>query len=167
MSNPLAIDLLRKTLARNPKNRIYIDEVFNHFFFWPDSKKLQFLLDASDRLEVEKPDHPLVEKYEEQIPLIIGGDWKKKLDPNFLEDLNRFRKCDVTKGKDLLRVIRNKAHHYRDLPEQLRNQLGNYPSGFVNYFLQLFPELLAYTFNYMKLHCSKDTVFEIYFSPNS
>lgn len=49
----------------------------------------------------------------------------------------------------LVRVIRNKAHHYRDLPIELQKELGTPPQAFLNYFLTAFPTLLIYCYNFM------------------
>jgi hypothetical protein len=52
------------------------------------------------------------------------------MDPLLLQDLNRYRKYDTHCVRDLLRVIRNKRHHYHELSESLRTRLElDLPSG--------------------------------------
>ena len=47
--------------------------------------------------------------------------------------------CPVCSGslRDLLRVIRNKHNHFRELPESLQKKLGSLPEGFLGYVLLL------------------------------
>jgi len=78
----------------------------------------------------------------------------EKLSPLLLVDLQRFRKYECNKMRDLLRVIRNKSHHYRDLPMPLQLQMGDFPAGYILYFMQIFPRLLVYTFDFMKFLCT-------------
>jgi hypothetical protein len=174
---------------------------------------------------------------------VIGTDWTRDLHEELLKDLNRFRKYDLTKLRDLcmsslpppssllapfpshllsllgsdpllplpssflppfpsplslslpllslslpspfvylpslpspssslpflplpyplVRVIRNKAHHYRDLPPALQEELGDLPAGFLNYFSEIFPKLIPYTFDFAMQECKNDKVFENYF----
>ncbi len=43
-----------------------------HPVFWPASRRLLFLKDASDRLEIEKPTEPIVIAIEARAPRILG-----------------------------------------------------------------------------------------------
>ena len=54
-----------------------------------------------------------------------------RLDPDFLENLGRYRKYRPDSLRDLLRVIRNKHNHFRELPEPLQAKLGPMPEGFL------------------------------------
>ena len=47
---------------------------------------------------------------------------------------------------DLLRAIRNKRHHYQELPEALKRSLGDLPDGFATYFMSRFPLLLMHVY---------------------
>ncbi len=60
-----------------------------------------------------------------------GRNWMARLDPDFLENLGRYRKYRPDSLRDLLRVIRNKHNHFRELPEQLQAKLGPMPDGFL------------------------------------
>jgi len=81
-----------------------------------------------------------------------------------LTDLNKFRKYNSSKLRDLLRIIRNKAHHYRDLPQELQQLLGGVPDGYLQYFTQRFPKLFSYTYYFIKEHCETDHKLQQYFS---
>ena len=62
----------------------------------------------------------------------IGGeDWAERLDEDFLANLGRYRKYNPGSLRDLLRVIRNKHNHFREMPEQLQERLGPLPEAFL------------------------------------
>lgn len=46
----------------------------------------------------------------------------------------KYRRYSYTSLRDLLRVIRNKHSHYRELPAELQRRLGTIPEGFLSYF---------------------------------
>lgn len=145
--------LISRMIEFNPENRISIQEVLSSPLFWTAEKKLQFLKDASDFLEFEKPTSNIVinlenSAYNEKV--IPGNDWIQFMPEELLKDLHKFRKYNKQKLRDLLRVIRNKAHHYRDLDESMQAKLGTLPEGFLQYFITLFPKLFIFTYNYMK-----------------
>lgn len=48
--------------------------------------------------------------------------------------------------RDLLRVIRNKASHYKEMPETLKATIGSLPEGFLSYFTKRFPSLLMHCY---------------------
>jgi len=63
----------------------------------------------------------------------IGGQtWAAKLDPEFLANLGRYRKYNPGSLRDLLRVIRNKHNHFREMPEGLQERVGRTPEAFVS-----------------------------------
>ncbi|KAK6030133.1 ribonuclease 2-5A, partial [Ostertagia ostertagi] len=45
--------------------------------------------------------------------------------------------------RDLLRAMRNKKHHYRELPEEVQKSLGKIPNEFLCYFTSRFPLVRA------------------------
>ena len=86
---------------------------------------------------------------ESKAHLIIGqGGWDSRgkalaIDPGLLSDMNKYRKYDTHCVRDLLRVIRNKKHHFHELSAQLRKDLKlDLPTGFLAYFENRFPRLL-------------------------
>jgi len=44
-------------------------------------------------------------------------------------------------------AFRNKKHHYRELPEDVKRSLGSLPHQFLHYFTSRFPHLLIHTYN--------------------
>lgn len=59
--------------------------------------------------------------------------WMSRLDPDFLDNLGRYRKYRHNCLRDLLRVIRNKHNHFRELPDNLQQKLGPIPEGFLKW----------------------------------
>jgi hypothetical protein len=54
-----------------------------------------------------------------------------RLDTELLGNLGRYRRYRACSLRDLLRVIRNKHNHWRELPEPLQARLGPPPDGFL------------------------------------
>lgn len=84
--------------------------------------RLSFLRDVSDRVEQEDKGSPseLLEALENVSPVAFGGKWNDKLDSAFISDMGRYRKYNFEFTRDLLRVIRNKLSHYRELANELQ-----------------------------------------------
>ena len=79
-------------------------------------------------------------------------------------DLRKFRTYKGSSVRDLLRAMRNKKHHYHELPAEVREALGSVPDGFVQYFTSRFPRLLLHTHSAMQL-CAHERLFRPYYSP--
>ena len=54
-----------------------------------------------------------------------------RLDAELLGNLGRYRRYRGSSLRDLLRVIRNKHNHWRELPEALQARMGPPPDGFL------------------------------------
>lgn len=52
---------------------------------------------------------------------IVDSDWSARLHPDIIENIGKYRRYMYDSVRDLLRVIRNKSHHYRDLPEPVQS----------------------------------------------
>ena len=63
-----------------------------------------------------------------------GGSWAAPLDSGLVNNLGRYRRYDYASLRDLLRVIRNKHSHFREMPGELQRKLGPIPDGFLRYF---------------------------------
>ena len=59
-----------------------------------------------------------------------SGPWMARFDGELIENLGRYRKYNQSSLRDLLRVIRNKHNHFRELPETLQAKLGPLPQGY-------------------------------------
>ncbi|KAK9763656.1 bifunctional endoribonuclease/protein kinase ire1 [Basidiobolus ranarum] len=164
-----AKDLIERMISINPKNRPNAFTVMLHPYFWTSARRLAFLQDVSDRLEYEErdPPSPLLVKFEENGQLVVGPDWYKRIDRVIIENLGKYRKYDGARIRDLLRAMRNKKHHYQDLPEHVKKSFGTFPEGFLNYFTSRFPNLVlhAYYFVAETESLRQEHVFKPYFLP--
>ncbi|KAJ1694757.1 hypothetical protein LUZ63_011455 [Rhynchospora breviuscula] len=159
---PEAVHLLSLLLNPNPGMRPKAMEVLNHPFFWNAELRVSFLKDISDRIDkANEPD--LINAIESVAPIAFGGKWNEKLDPALIADLGRYRKYNFESVRDLLRVIRNKSGHYRELPSELQESLGSLPEGFDRYFSTRFPKLLIEVYKVVCTHCREEASFSKYF----
>jgi serine/threonine-protein kinase/endoribonuclease IRE1 len=158
-------NLIEKMIARNPKSRPSTDQVLNHPFFWSNAKKLEFLLKVSDRFEVERRDPPsdLLIELESVAENVIGGDWDAKFEKLFLNNLGKYRKYHGDRLMDLLRALRNKYHHFNDMPPELAVKMSPLPDGFYQYFNRKFPNLLMEIYGVVEEHLKDDHVLGNFF----
>lgn len=163
---PEATDLISKLLQRDPHKRPQMSTVRVHPLFWSSDIRLKFLCDASDRVELEDKENqsPILEDLEEVSQLALGGSWADKLDAVFLQNLGKYRKYNYNSVRDLLRVIRNKSSHFRELPQEVQQLFDSYPEGFETYFRSRFPRLLLEVFKIVYRHCGNEDGFRKYFS---
>ncbi|ORY75948.1 hypothetical protein BCR35DRAFT_305999 [Leucosporidium creatinivorum] len=154
-------DLITRMVASDPRERPSAEAVLLHPFFWNAQKRLLFICDASDRFEIMErdPPTPTLVTLEERGLEIVGDDWQKAIDRTLLDNLGKYRKYDGRSVRDLLRVLRNKKHHYQDLPEAVRKNLGDLPGGFLSYFTTRFPHLLLHVFSTVEQHLSDEAMF--------
>lgn len=84
--------------------------------------RLSFLRDTSDRVELEdrEANSGLLKALESIAPIALGGKWDEKMEPAFLTNIGHYRRYKFDSVRDLLRVIRNKSNHYRELPTQIQ-----------------------------------------------
>lgn len=163
-SQPELVDLVRKMTNQNSWKRISAKNIVNHPFFWDSQRQLQFMLAASDRLEVESQQADIVVRYEDMMrEKRLTLHWDRKLDHELLNNLKCYRKYNYNAARDLLRVLRNKANHYYDLPPEVQNSLGSLPDGFMNYFKSRFPRLLILTYNFLSYECYGEPAFSSFF----
>ena len=84
--------------------------------------RLSFIREASDRFEPENRSSysQLLRALEGTASMALGGKWNEKLEPALLADMKRYRLYKFDSVRDLLRLIRNKLNHYRDLPRGIQ-----------------------------------------------
>ncbi|GAA5897662.1 bifunctional endoribonuclease/protein kinase IRE1 [Sporobolomyces salmoneus] len=154
-------DLILRMVASDPRERPTAEAVLLHPFFWNAQKRLLFICDASDRFEIMErdPPTPTLITLERKSSEILGDDWTKALDRTLLDNLGKYRKYDGSSLRDLLRVLRNKKHHYQDLPEPVRKNLGDLPGGFLSYFTARFPHLLLHVYDTVATHLADEAMF--------
>ncbi|XP_010467524.1 PREDICTED: serine/threonine-protein kinase/endoribonuclease IRE1a [Camelina sativa] len=165
---PEASDLISRLLDPNPDLRPSATEVVVHPMFWDSETRLSFLRDASDRVELEnrEADSEILKAMESTAPVAIGGKWDEKLEPDFITNLGSYRRYKYDSIRDLLRVIRNKLNHYRELPPEIQELVGTVPEGYDEYFAVRFPKLLIEVYKVISLHCKEEEVFRKYFKCN-
>ncbi|KAK9477771.1 hypothetical protein V1514DRAFT_332954 [Lipomyces japonicus] len=161
-----ARDLIERMLDKDPKNRPTAAGVLAHPYFWSNQKRLDFLLDASDRFEIERREPPseLLQELESEPNRVVFNDWQKHVDRSLLENLGKYRKYYPDKVLDLLRALRNKKHHYQDLPHNVQVILGTMPDGFVTYFLRKFPHLFLHVYYVVRNNIIDEPHFKSYFN---
>ncbi|KAF4377676.1 hypothetical protein G4B88_006956 [Cannabis sativa] len=164
-SMPEAFDLISRLLSANPELRPKASEVLHHPLFWNSEKRLSFLRDTSDRVELEdrKPESALLKELESIAPIALGGKWNVKMDKEFMMNIGQYRRYKFDSIRDLLRVMRNKLNHYRELPKEIQELLGSVPDGYNDYFGSRFPRLLTEVYKVISRNCKEEKCFQQYF----
>lgn len=158
--NVLAVALVCETV-RKPIERPTAESVHLHPYFWTPANQLRFFMDVSDRVEKEENSNLVLRWEHNCVGPVLRGGWMHRC-PDLENDLYKYRKYKTTSVRDLLRAMRNKRHHYRELPDDLRATLGDIPDGYMNYFTSRFPRLLLHTYTIM-VDCSTECVFKQYY----
>lgn len=148
--SPEASHLITKMIKTEAVQRPSADYISQHCLFWNCQTKLNFLQDVSDLLEAEGNGSLLEIELEGFCKVAIVGGWEGELGTEFISNLGKYRKYNFDSVKDLLRVIRNKMHHYHDLPESLKKVVGPLPDGFYGFFEKKFPLLFISLFDYIE-----------------
>ncbi|KAH0681506.1 hypothetical protein KY284_022591 [Solanum tuberosum] len=165
---PEAADLISALLHPNPELRPKAVEILHHPFFWNSEMRLSFLRDASDRVELEDREDgsELLGALESVKTVALGGLWNDKMDSAFINDIGRYRRYKYDSVRDLLRVIRNKLNHYRELSKEIQGILGQVPEGFESYFSTRFPRLVIEVYKVLHTYCLEEDIFQKYFKGN-
>ncbi|KAG6555338.1 hypothetical protein Mapa_003381 [Marchantia paleacea] len=161
---PEASDLIERLLDPLPSRRPPAQDILQHPFFWDAEKRLTFLKDVSDRveLEIKDPSSTLMTELEYLEPFVLCGGWDAKLDQALLQNIRGYRRYNFHSVRDLLRVIRNKANHFRELDEELQALLGPVPAGLDEYFSSRFPRLLIDIYQVIANYCRGESFWERY-----
>ncbi|KAG7237104.1 hypothetical protein INR49_032854 [Caranx melampygus] len=162
----IAQDLIEQMIGAEAESRPSTACVLKHPFFWSPEKQLLFFQDVSDRIEKEPADSPIVVRLETAGRSVVRTNWRMHISAPLQTDLRRFRTYKGNSVRDLLRAMRNKKHHYHELPPEVQETLGELPEGFVGYFTSRFPRLLMHT--HAALHiCAHERLFQPYYLPPS
>ncbi|XP_053709061.1 serine/threonine-protein kinase/endoribonuclease IRE1 isoform X2 [Synchiropus splendidus] len=160
----IALDLIEQMIGAEAESRPSTARVLKHPFFWSPEKQLLFFQDVSDRIEKEPPSSPIVVRLETCARAVVRTNWRMHISVPLQTDLRRFRTYKGNSVRDLLRALRNKKHHYHELPAEVQESLGQLPEGFVGYFTSRFPRLLLHT--HAALHeCAHERLFQQYYLP--
>jgi serine/threonine-protein kinase/endoribonuclease IRE1 len=162
---PDASDLILSMIDRDAKARPTAEEVCNHPFFWSLSQRLKFLCELSDRIELcniaqeNNEDKNLslnIFAIEKGAFEVFGTSWEKKLDPELMDASLSRRTYDPSSVRDILRMIRNKHHHYDELPSSLKSRIGSSTDGLSRYITKQFPRLLMHCYNFCVCNLKPD-----------
>jgi hypothetical protein len=154
----LALDLVEAMTSHDPLDRPTTAGVLKHPLFWDAERVLAFFEVVSDKVEKLSDTDAAVLRLESSGLHVVRKDWTQHLSAELREDLRRFRSYRVHSVRDLLRALRNKRHHLRELPAPLRAQLGDTHASFCAYFTSRFPRLLAHTYDAMRA-CAEEKEF--------
>uniref|UniRef100_A0A8C8A871 non-specific serine/threonine protein kinase n=1 Tax=Otus sunia TaxID=257818 RepID=A0A8C8A871_9STRI len=160
----VARDLIVAMISPEPQRRPSAPVVLTHPFFWSQEKQLQFFQDVSDRIEKEPAEGPIVSALEAGGRGVVRTNWRMHISLPLQTDLRKFRTYKGGSVRDLLRAMRNKKHHYHELPADVQAALGSVPDGFVQYFTSRFPRLLLHTHGAMRV-CARERLFHSYYGP--
>ncbi|NXC77236.1 ERN1 endoribonuclease, partial [Anhinga anhinga] len=158
----VARELIATMISPEPQHRPSAPVVLVHPFFWSREKQLQFFQDVSDRVEKEPTEGPIVSALEAGGRSVVRTNWRMHISLPLQTDLRKFRTYKGGSVRDLLRAMRNKKHHYHELPADVRAALGSIPDGFVQYFTSRFPRLLLHTHGAMRV-CAHEQLFRSYY----
>ncbi|KAL3925947.1 MAG: hypothetical protein SGILL_000048 [Bacillariaceae sp.] len=153
-----AFDLVRCMLERNPRIRPTAKEVCQHPFFWNHQKRLTFLCDFSDRLETDNPQLVSMNTLaiERGAADVVGTSWEAKLDSALVDNVQKFRTYDYSCVRDLLRLIRNKHHHFDELPEQFRLSTVPTQEALCQYFEEKYPALVMHCYGFCQNNLAEE-----------
>jgi len=163
--HPQGVDsLVEQMISSRPSDRPPLQSVLRHPLFWSQERILSFFLDVSDRVEKETEETcRLLRNLETGGTPIVRNDWRDHICPEVAMDLRKYRTYKGNSVRDLLRAMRNKKNHYRELTTEAQAALGNIPNEFVNYWLFRFPLLLPHV--WIKFERAKvDPIFQKYYS---
>ncbi|CAK1547091.1 unnamed protein product [Leptosia nina] len=146
--------LIRSLISAKANARPPCETVLKYPIFWGKQSILNFLQDVSDHVEScnAGTDHAL----EQSCKRVIRGDWRAHVCAVVANDLRARRTYRGDRVAHLLRAIRNKKHHYRELEPDVRNSLGKVPDGFITYWLRRFPFLLPHVWLQMQQYRNED-----------
>nr|XP_043631532.1 serine/threonine-protein kinase/endoribonuclease IRE1b-like [Erigeron canadensis] len=176
---PEAFDLVSNLIQRNPESRPSAAEVYHHPLFWDPKKRLSFLRDASERLPSEdlktgsgkkkkqqnNNNSPLLKALERTGDVALGVEhkWNDKLDITLIELLKSHGQTEYYSVRGLVEAIRNTLTHYDEYNQDIKNLLGDVPTGFDAYFSKRFPNLLIEVYKVLIEHCGEEEKLKEYY----
>lgn len=144
--------LVKSMLSWEPLERPPAEAVLSHPLFWSKAKIMSFFQDVSDRVEKDEAATSIaLQALESDGARVVRGDWRNYISDEVAQDLRRYRNYRGISVRDLLRALRNKKHHYRELSEEAQKSLGSIPEEFVSYWTERFPRLLLHSWLSMQI----------------
>ncbi|KAL1497233.1 hypothetical protein ABEB36_008228 [Hypothenemus hampei] len=149
--NELQKPLIEALLSSDPTKRPSCSVVLNHPIFWSSQKILSFFQDVSDRVEKAEFNDLVLQCLEVNGRQVVKEDWRVHIHEEVAKDLRKYRTYKGESVRDLLRALRNKKHHFRELTKEAQEYLGEIPEMFTNYWTNRFPLLLVHA--YITMQC--------------
>ncbi|XP_046660602.1 serine/threonine-protein kinase/endoribonuclease IRE1 [Homalodisca vitripennis] len=138
--------LIEKMLSPDPRGRPPAEVILHHPALWDSHRVLTFLQDVSDRVEKEDMNGQVLETLEcGAVQVCVDGDWRAVIDEEVKADLRKYRSYRGDSVRDLLRALRNKRHHFRELSPEAQKLLGIPADSFTHYWTSRFPLLLPHS----------------------
>jgi serine/threonine protein kinase len=158
-----AFDLVSWMIERDSKSRPTATQVCEHPYFWDSVKRSSFLCDFSDRIEAESlsasnngtPSCDIL-ALERNAQKVVGDAWNLKVDQDLLLHLSRYRSYDPSSVRDCLRMIRNKHHHFDEIPIELRQRMFHGSESLQGYFESKFPRLVQHCYSFCRQNLTND-----------
>ncbi|XP_043191625.1 serine/threonine-protein kinase/endoribonuclease IRE1-like [Amphibalanus amphitrite] len=154
--------LIEEMIKLKPQERPSSKYVAKHPTFWDDEKRSRFIQAISDLITAK--DEKLKAAVNVDPTRVLGEeqgkpkDWRKIINLSSLEkDPKRQRSYKETTS-ELLRLVRNKLHHFDEVPEEGRRMVGDTRSGLVDYIIDKFPLLLVLVWEAAKNHREKRSI---------
>ena len=143
----LAEDLLREMICFNPNERVKASEILKHPLMWNSEQIKTFFHGIGNRIKDDKDPDTVTfkEMLESGAGTVFVGSWLDKVPQPARSDLQGFKKRKEELC-GLLRAVRNKEEHFENLGEQLQKFYGGSCEGVVEYYVNLFPKLLSFTY---------------------
>eukprot|EP00347_Sterkiella_histriomuscorum_P021552 403333575 len=167
-----AENLIALMIQQDPKKRPTATQLLAHIFFWSNDKKLKLIQDLSDKLEFNnQANSDLIQKLEtlgtkHNVLKLCLNNWTTLLHPSLIQELQKWRKYNYQSLTDLLRFIRNKKNHFRELPEVAKQFLGNTNDTYMRYFTKLYPNMMLAVDEYVRKNLLNDPLFAQYYDIN-
>ncbi|XP_066601348.1 serine/threonine-protein kinase/endoribonuclease IRE1-like isoform X2 [Prorops nasuta] len=158
----LALILIKSMISRDPSDRPPASAIYSFPIFWENAHVLSFFQDVSDRVEKDDANSPALRALEAAGMRVIQGDWRCHIDHEVATDLRKYRSYRGESVRDLLRALRNKKHHYRELTPEAQESLGEIPEKFTEYWLSRFPCLLSHVWCAMQNFRAEPTLRSYY-----
>lgn len=166
-----AAHLIEQMLHPEPKRRPSAAQLLMHIFFWTNDKKLKLIQDVSDKLEFQNQENTdLIMKIEtmgakHQVLKGYLNNWTGVLHQSLVQELQKWRKYNSSSFCDLLRFIRNKKNHFRELPKEAKQFLGSTNDSYLRYFASLFPTMMLAVDEFVRRNLLNDPLFAQYYDP--
>ena len=164
-----AAHLIQHMISNDPSQRLSSKEVLTHVFFWNSDKKLKLIQDVSDKLEFQgKEGSSLIENLDKvgRLFQVMGhceNYWPGVLDDCITTELQKWRKYNLSSLADLMRFIRNKKNHFRELSLEAQKLVGYTNESFFSYFQCKFPSLILAVDAFVKINLQHEQLFKSYY----